>query len=756
MTSDYKRFLASKRVLFTGDGKPLDHEEINPILFPFQRDIVAWAVRHGRAAIFADTGLGKTFMQIEWARLMGQKTLILAPLSVIHQTIDEAERLDVCVNSIRDSGNVTDGINIINYENLHKINSDEFGAVVLDESSILKSLNSKTRQRLLEMFSQTRYRLACTATPAPNDIQEIANHAEFLGVMRRTDMLAKFFVHDSDGWRLKGHSEEAFFRWMASWAMAVQKPSDLGYEDDGFILPELTIKPIWVQSEYVPDGQLFFTGLSGIQERSAVRRETINERCQRAADMINKSDEQWLVWHGLNDEGYALADRIPGAMLIEGKTSDDDKVNIMRSFQRGETRALITKPSIAGFGINLQNCHKMAFVGLSDSWESYYQAIRRCYRFGQKYPVDVFIILSDVEDAIWENIQQKGDHAERMTRSLIDSVSHYEREELSEMTKSDFVYSTDSASGKNWTLMLGDSCERMAEIDDESIDMSVFSPPFSSLFVYSNTERDLGNSDHDEFMRHFRYIVNELYRITKPGRIAAVHVADITATLVSDGYIGLKDLSGDVVKLFIDCGWIYSSRIPIDKNQQAQAIRTHAKGLTMTQMEKDRSWSRPALPDYILKFRKPGENAVPINSDEVNRDLWIEWANPIWPGKDDDRAADTIDTSAWWGIRETDVLQNWRDGRGDKDERHICPLQLGTIERCVLLWSNPGETVFTPFAGIGSEPYIAVKNGRDAIGIELKPEYYAVAVRNMQNLEREMHTVDLFDYAGIELEKAAD
>jgi DNA modification methylase len=286
---------------------------------------------------------------------------------------------------------------------------------------------------------------------------------------------------------------------------------------------------------------------------------------------------------------------------------------------------------------------------------------------------------------------------------------------------------------EKFALYNADSTEAIKGLPDNSVDLSVYSPPFSQLYTYSASERDLGNSSSDdEFFAHYGFIVSEVLRVTKPGRITAVHVSDIPAMLARDGYIGLKDFSGDVIRLYIAHGWIFDSRIPIDKNQQAQSIRTHAKGLTMTQMEKDRTWSRPALPDYILKFRKPGENAVPVRNDDVTRNLWIEYANPTWPN-DDDRCVEGGAFATWYGIRETDTLSA-AEGRDADDEKHICPLQLGTIERCIKLWSNPGETVLDPFAGIGSVPYMAVKLGRFGLGIELKPSYYRAAARNLERI----------------------
>jgi DNA modification methylase len=726
---DYRDFLNSKRLVYKTTGKTVERKSINPILFEFQRDLVWWSLRKGRAAIFADTGLGKTFMQLEWARLMGERTLIVAPLSVARQTANEGKKIGVDVHYTRSGDDLIDGINITNYEMIDHFDFAQFGAVVLDESSILKSLDGKMRQKLTDVCAETKYKLACTATPAPNDIAEIANHAEWLGIMSRAEMLAAFFVHDDNGWRLKGHAYQAFFRWMASWGMSVKKPSDLGYDDNGFNLPELTIIPHFIQSGYVPDGQLFFTGLKGITERARVRKETMLPKAQQVADLVNDSDEQWIIWHGLNDEGYILRDLVTDGVLVEGKQSIDQKIDTLEKFQDGEIRVLITKPSIAGFGMNFQNAHYMAFFGLNDSWESYYQAVRREWRFGQTKPVTVHVVLADVEQAIWNNVQSKEKEANQMSNELIKNVKQFERAEIRGIDDSEFEYREKDASGADWKLMLGDSVERIKELDDESVGLSVFSPPFQSLYTYSPSERDLGNSrNKTEFYEHFGYIIRDLLRITKPGRNACVHVQQLTTTKATDGYIGMRDFRGDVIRAFEANGWIYYGEVCIDKDPQAQAIRTHSIALLFTQFKKDSMMSRPALADYILIFKKPGDNEEPIQHD-LDNETWIEWARPIW-----------------YGIKESDTL-NVRVARSNEDERHICPLQLGTIERCIKLWSNEGDMVFSPFAGIGSEGYEALKWGRKFVGIELKPEYFKVAVKNLNEAQRQQGQIDLFTWA---------
>lgn len=709
----YAEFLEEKATVHGHYGVAVSHDQVNRTLFPFQRDLVVWSARKGRAAVFADTGLGKTFIQLEWARLIGEKTLIVAPLSVARQTISEAKKvgIDVVYSRGQEQGQIT----ITNYEIIGKFDPKQFKAVVLDESSILKGIAGKTRKALTEMFSKTPFRLCCTATPAPNDIAEIANHAEFLGIMTRNDMLSTFFVHD-DEWRLKRHAETPFYKWLASWGMSIKKPSDLGYDDDGYILPSLHVDPVIIPTKARPDGQLFYNGLKGITERSDIRKKTLKERIEKTEEMVNADDKQWILWCGLNDEANQLAKAIPEAVNVQGSDSAEDKADAIHAFQDGKIRALITKPKIAGFGMNFQNCHNMAFVGLSDSWEAYYQCIRRCWRFGQESEVNVRVVISDAEIPIYENVMNKEAEAKQMSERLIENIREFEKEEIHGAACEHYEYEEDTTEGLGWKMMLGDSATRMAEIESNSVGMSVFSPPFISLYTYTATERDVGNSkNEDEFFEHFRFVMRELMRVTKPGRNCCVHVAQVPAMLVRDGYIGLKDFRGRTIDEFEDEGWVFHGEVTIDKDPQAQAIRTHSKALLFTQLKKDASWLRPALADYILVFRKPGTNEEPIKPDISNNE-WIEWARPIW-----------------YGIRESDTLQ-FRQARNDKDERHICPLQLGTIERCIRLWSNKGEIVLSPFAGIGSEGYEALRHERQFIGIELKRDYFDIAVKNLTSV----------------------
>ena len=715
MTTSYETFIETKSARVEDAG--IEVGELNPLLFPFQQDLTRWALRKGRSAIFADCGLGKSFMQIEWAKQLGGRVIILAPLAVAQQTVAEAAKLGYqdLVGYARHESEATTPIVVTNYEMLSHFDPSGFVGVVLDESSILKSIDGKTRERLTESFASTPYRLCCTATPAPNDIAEFANHAEFLGICSRTEMLATFFVHDDEGWRIKGHARTPFYQWLASWGMSLAKPSDLGYSDEGYNLPALNIISEIVPADFVPDGQLFATELKGVGHRSKVRRGTLDTRVARAVALIeSEPDRQWIAWCGLNDESKAVAAALSDAVEVEGSQSPEEKTARIQSFLRGEYRVLVTKPRVAGFGMNFQNASRQVFVGLSDSYEAYYQCIRRSWRFGQEREVNAHIVLSDLEMPIYDNVLAKEKEAKDTHKALIANAAEYERAELSNMRGTGNTYVTDKREGRGWEVMLGDCVERIREIPDESIDFSVYSPPFSSLYTYSDSDRDMGNSrSHEEFFQHYGFLIDELLRVVKPGRNIAVHCQQLSTTLSSHGVIGMHDFRGDLIRNHVARGWVYHGEVCIDKDPQAQAIRTHSKGLLFVQLRKDASWLRPAFADYILVFRKPGENTVPVQPD-ISNDEWIEWARPIW-----------------YGIKESDTL-NVRPARSDKDERHIAPLQLGTIERCVRLWTNPGELVLSPFTGIGSEGVISIRHGRRFVGIELKREYFDVAVRNLE------------------------
>lgn len=426
---DYEKFLETKKKVIEENGIHIDKKEFNKMLFEFQKDITFCTLKKGRYAVWADCGLGKTPMQLEIANQVHKNTkgnvLILAPLAVTQQTKREGEKFGIDVNICRTQEDAVNGINITNYEMLEHFNAEAFECIILDESSILKSFNSKTKLALIEKFKNTPYRFSYTATPSPNDIEELGNQAEFLGIMSRKEMLSTYFVHDggdTSKWRLKGHAKEVFWEWVANWAVVITKPSDLGYGDNNFKLPALNMIEHKTQKDchFIGEQVSLFaqTALSLVERRNA-RRETLSERVQITADIVNNSTEQFIVWCDLNAESEALKKAIAGSVEVKGSDKTDHKINSALDFASGKIRVIISKPSIFGWGINWQQCHNMCFVGLSDSYEQFYQAVRRCYRFGQTKEVNVHIVISEKEGAVLDNIKRKENQAEEMIREMV-------------------------------------------------------------------------------------------------------------------------------------------------------------------------------------------------------------------------------------------------------------------------------------------------------------------------------------------------
>lgn len=741
MRNGYKEFLKGKRIETRFPG--LEPKEPNKILFDFQRDIVKWALRRGRACVFADCGMGKTFIQVEWARQIPGNVLILAPLAVANQTITEAEKLNCVVRYCRHQSEVQKGITIANYEMLEHFEPRKFKGIVLDESSIIKHFEGKFRNAIITGFSETPYRLACTATPAPNDHMELGNHAEFLGAMSRTEMLSMFFVHDGGDtakWRLKGHAEQEFWKWVCSWAVMIHKPSDLGYEDGNFILPRLTVEQISVEHQDAGDF-LFALEAQTLSERITARRESVNDRVTRCAELVNASREAWLVWCNLNSESRQLCEVIDGAVEVQGSEKMETKLQKLNDFTNSKIRVMVTKPSIAGHGMNWQHCCNVAFVGLSDSWEQYYQAVRRCWRFGQTREVRVYIITSTAEGQVVANIKRKEADASRMASEMVNHMHSINEANIKGTAKTEDAYVEDVAKGENWTLYLGDCVEMCKKLSDGSIDLSVFSPPFASLYTYSASERDMGNSaDYEEFSKHFEFLSDELFRVTQAGRLLSCHCMNLPTSKSHHGYIGLKDFRGDLIRCFQKSGFIFHSEVCIWKDPVVAMQRTKALGLLHKQMNKDSCMSRQGVPDYLVTMRKPGVNQNPVEGEldrwigdnsfksqgRLSIDLWQRYASPVW-----------------MDINPSRTLQK-DSARDERDERHICPLQLDVIERALELWSNPGDTIFSPFAGIGSEGFVALQTHRKFIGIELKASYWQQAVENCTaaEAESEQATID--------------
>jgi DNA modification methylase len=695
-------------------------------LFDWQKSVVRWAIRQGRAALFEDCGLGKTLQQLEWARQVmahtGKPVLILTPLAVAHQTEREAAHFGydafVCASQAEVSPRA---ISITNYEKLDHFNPEAFGGVVLDESSILKNFTGKTRKALTHAFSQTPYRLCCTATPSPNDYTEFGQHADFLGVCTPAQMLCTFFLNDTfntGDWRLKRHAEDEFWRWLASWAACVSKPSDIGFADDGYILPPLVMETVTVDVDVTaekPDDELFRVATLSATTMHKEMRLTSRSRAERVASMVNESQEPWIVWCNTNDESDHLSELIPDAIEVRGSDSPAVKERHLAAFTNGDARVIITKPSIAGMGLNWQHCRNVAFVGLSYSFEDFYQALRRSYRFGQRQQVYAYIVQASTEGAIMQNIQRKMKQHSTMQEQMKRAAAVFAENRIKEITARTEIT---KATGDGWELYNGD-CVRVAKtLATDSIDLAVFSPPFADLFTYSDDVQDMGNcNDLSEFTKHFEYLIAELARIMVPGREVCVHCVDLLSTKWKHGKIEFQDFSGEIIRAFWRHGFLFHSRICIWKSPVTEMQRTKAHGLLYKTLKADSTDSRVGCSDYLLVFRKPGDNPKPVTKDPQSFpvELWQEYASPVWM---------TVD--------QGNVL-NREGARDQEDEKHICPLQLDVIERAVALWSNPGELVYSPFAGIGSEGYKALGMGRRFVGSELKASYFDQAAQNLAN-----------------------
>lgn len=747
MMDQYSAMLAKKRKDIETCSVPLDCARIPECAFDYQRRIIEWSMRIGRAAIFADCGLGKTLMQVCWAdavaRHTGKPVLILAPLAITSQTVRDGKRFGFDIEYSK-VGTGPSTVVVSNYDRMDECVSD-YGGIVLDESSILKSMDGATKTALIEKSRSYQYRLACTATPAPNDYQEIGNHAEFLGVCSRQEMLSEYFIHDTSGttdsWRIKGHARNAFWEWCARWAVAIRKPSDVGGDDTRHNLPKLSVVPEIVTPDVAPtDGMLFRAEALSLSDMRTEQRENMPARVSRVASVVaTDAASQWIVWVHTNAESEACVKAIPGAVQLTGSQTPEEKADAVIKFAAGEIRVIVTKPSIAGFGVNWQNCCKMVWASISYSYEQFYQAVRRCWRFGQKSEVTVHCVFAETESRAWRAIQSKQSAGDDMMEQMVSATRRVGLDMDRVTSARRTGYEISEHKSDKFTAFHGDCVEAWSRIASESVGFTIFSPPFASLYTYSDSERDMGNcSDDDQFAEHFSFLIPELLRTTIPGRLCAVHCMQLTSSKMAHGEIGMRDFRGAIIKAFVDAGWIYHSEVTIWKDPVTAMQRTKAIGLLHKQLCKDSSMSRQGIADYLCVFRKPGKNPEPVSRESSAR--FSEYVGTDGPtsNPDTDPRRYSIDvwqryaSPVWFDIDQSRTLQ-YTTARSEDDERHICPLQLDVIERAIDLWSNPGDLVASPFMGIGSETFSAIKMGRRAIGAELKDSYFRIALQNMND-----------------------
>ena len=730
---EYNEFLEQKKTQRIESGFKVEDADLNPALFPFQKYCVKRALAVGKFALFEDCGLGKTIQQLEWAQKVFERTsqpvLILAPLAVISQTIKEGEKFGYTVRDYDESPINLDecGIYITNYDNLSNVEISAFVGIVLDESSILKNFQGKIRTFIIDSFRRTPYKLACTATPSPNDTTEICNHAEFLDVMSRSEMLAMYFVHDggsTSDWRLKGHAKQSFWDFVSTWAVMLNKPSDIGFDDKGYDLPPLNVIQDIVETPKRDNGMLFNTSAVSATEFHKELRLTYKIRLDRVAEMVKaRPDENFIIWIGHDDEGKYLRSLLPEAIEVKGSDSREYKKEKLLGFGNGDFRILITKLKIAQFGLNYQNCHNQIYASLDFSFEATYQGIRRSYRFGQTDAVNIYLITTDTMQNVKDSFDAKQKAFKEMQSAMTEAMNRNIKNQISlKKMEVNNQYLSDRCD-----IRLGDCVQHIQSIPDESVGFSIFSPPFAELYTYSDKLEDMGNSkDYQEFFKAFKFLVKELYRVMWSGRNVAVHCMDLPIQKGKEGYIGLRDFSGMILQAFTEVGFIYHSRVTIWKNPVTEMQRTKALGLLHKQVGKDAAMSRVGIPDYLMVFRKDGEHEHPVHCN-ISVDTWQKFASPVW-----------------MDIDYSNTL-NAAKGRDEADEKHICPLQLETIERAIILWSNEGDTVLTPFLGIGSEVYEAVKLNRFGIGFELKESYFNEAIKNVRGMEQLKSQKSLFD-----------
>lgn len=737
-------------------GFKIKESELSDVLEDFQKYVVSKALEHGKFGLFGDTGTGKTLMQLEWAKKVNKHTggtvLIVAPLAVAGQTKNEAEKINI---KVHDFGTGLP-IQITNYENLHNVSPEYFTGVVLDESSILKSFTGKTKKQIIEKFKNTPYKLACTATPSPNDLNELGNHSEFLDVLDAPDMRSRWFVRDEgmNNYRLKNHAHDDFYSWISSWAVMFSNPADLGFNGDKFELPELQYHENKIITPKQDNGKLFNDKAVNATNFNQELRRTIHERIETAVGITKQyPDDYIIIWINQNAEADLAVQRLKAENIshaeVRGNEKPEQKEQKLLGFARKEFRVLVTKKKIAQFGLNYQHANRQVFAAMDFSFEGLYQAIRRSYRYGQKQNVHIHLISTDTMENVVEQIKAKQIEFERLQRGLRKQMQAKEYKLVKDYTK-------DETKTDEYHIIKGDAVKEIDYFNDNSLDMAIFSPPFSALFTYTNNYRDMGNSsDHNEFFEQYQYLLDKLYNKMRPGRLVAVHTKDLAVYKNSSGYTGLYDFTGDNHKAMENAGFKYHSKITIWTDPVLEMQRTKTQRLLYKQLKKDSSLTGVGLPEYLTLFRKwDSENEhleKPVqnkNEDVFPLDTWQKWASPVWSVEPSDvqeleEMLKHFKTQAWFDIRRTDVL-NSKEGTDTKDEKHIAPLQLSVIRRAVQMWTNPGETVFSPFAGIGSEGYGAMQVGRKFAGIELKDSYYETAIKNLERLKEKNRQKAMF------------
>ena len=742
MIAPYEEFLEKKKQIAKPSG--FECEFGHDWLFPHQRHVCRVSAMRGRNLIIAGTGLGKTRMELALGDACvdqtGKPSLIIAPLGVVPQTVEEGLRVGV---EIVRHGRGDAPVQIINYDRLKEVDPSKFGAVIPDEASIMKNLFGATKQLMCSMFAETPYRFPATWTPAPNDHTEFGSQAEFLGIMTMQAMLARFFVHDSgqtSEWRLKGHGKDAFWKWLRSWATCYQKPSDLnmGFSDDGYILPALHMIQETVETEPdISSGKLISDARLSATTLHTEMRKTSPDRAARVAEIIAREpDETWFVLCETDYEAEDIRKSVPGIVEVKGKAmSDDLKEARLLAFGRGEIPRFLSKSSIVGMGMNYQKCARIIISASSYSFERKMQVIRRCWRFGQEREVYCYLINTAAEWSILEAIDRKKENHEEMVREMVKVMNEGEDSDIEQLHR-------DDAAGRDWRVLFGDNVRRIKEVDTGSVGYIMTSPPFASLFTYSDHPSDMGNCLSDaEFFEHLGHLVPEIKRVMMPGRLVSLHCMDLPKSKERDGVTALRDFPGDLIRLFQDNGFEFHSRVTIWKDPLVAMQRTKAIGLLHKQLLKDSAMSRQGIADYVITMRAPGANPEPVTHGDgfasyvgesgPNEPLMkngaynVKYSHEVWQ-----RYASPV----WMDIDQGDVLK-YTGARAQKDERHIClargSLVLTSTGYHPIECLDPGDMVLThkgrwrpisAVANTGVRTVVTVR-AQGVPGLTLTPEH---------------------------------
>lgn len=835
---NYQEFLTSKIKLQKDAGFAVEQSAINPLCLPHQKDTIQWAIKKGRAMLALSFGLGKTFCQIEILRLIrekeGGRVLIVCPLGVKHQFVNEdGPKLGIEIEYVRNNEEVLASKSdflITNYERVRDGNIDpaHFIAVTLDEGSVLRSLGSDTTQQFTKVFKDTKYRFVCTATPSPNRYKEIIHYAEFLGVMDRGQALTRFFKRDSQkAGNLTIHPahESAFWLWVSSWALFLTFPSDLGYSDDGYILPEL--KVIWhrltenylenIKTDSRGQTEVFTSSARSLSDSARERRRSLDARIEHAIGLIKSDDPEkhWLVWHYLEDERKALEESGIDLTTVYGSQDIDKREASILDFSHGKLRILATKPEIAGSGCNFQRfCYSNIFVGIDYKFQDFIQAIHRTHRFQQPHQVEVHIIHTEAEDAIVKTLQEKWNRHHDLMRTMRGIIQEYglnQKEAVARITRS-FGCERESAHGANWVAVNNDCVEEVECLDDNHIDLIVTSIPFGNHYEYSASYNDFGHNENNEgFFSQFDFLVPELHRILKPGRVAAIHVKDRIqyGNVTGLGMPSISPFSDHTTASFTKHGFVFFGRITVVTDVVRENAQTYRLG--WSEQCKDGTKMGVGMPEYILLFRKLptdlskayADEPVVKRKDDYTRAQWQLDAHSLWRSSGNRLIAPEDlanmshgDVMSWFKDRSLNNVYDYQEhvklgkameAKGtlpasfmqfppqsysdmvwtdvnymrslngeqfkNKAKNHICPLPFDIVERVINRWSNEGELVFDPFAGLFTVPYCAVKMGRKGYGVELNKEYWSDGKKYCREAEIKASTPTLFDL--IEFEKTA-